>query len=124
MSPALSNIVPLSLAITLVIAQNTFPPTPLVSKHFAYPTGIVRLLCWLSHKPYAYHLSLKESTLTWVSFVEPNSVIISVTRPPKIKTRCVKPPSLMEWTVRVIKFGLGVSLSLFRLLSMGAISIE
>ncbi|KAF8808422.1 manno protein [Phlegmacium glaucopus] len=37
---ALSKIISLLLAITRVIAQSTFPATPLASKRFAYPTGI------------------------------------------------------------------------------------
>jgi hypothetical protein len=103
-SIALSNIVSLSLSIALVIAQSTFPATPLVSKHFAYPTGIVRLSCYLLCKPYICYISLRRLTLTLASFGVPNSAIMSVTRQPKIKARCVKPPSLMEWTVRVINF--------------------
>lgn len=44
MSPvALFNIISLAFAVTLATAQSTFPPTPLASKHFAYPTGIVCL---------------------------------------------------------------------------------
>lgn len=109
MSPiALSNFVSLLFSITLVIAQSatqsTFPATPLVSKHFAYPTGIVRHSCYLLYKPYACYISLRKSTLTKTSFGVPNSAIISVTRPPKIKNLSVKPPSLMDQTVSVIDF--------------------
>ena len=101
MSPiALSNIMSL---ITLVIAQSTFPPTPLASKHFAYPTGIVCLFIFFFHLPVkSYHISLTKSTLTSVSFVVPNLVIISVIRPPKTKTRCVRLPSSMKLAVRVV----------------------
>ena len=128
MSPiVISNIVSLSLSITLVIAQSTFPATPLVSKHFAYPTGIVRLSCFLLCKAYACCNSLRRLILTLASFGVPNSAIMSVTRQPKIKARCVKPPSLMEWTVRVINFIISVYspfVSPFRFLPMGSISVE
>ncbi|KAG6844648.1 hypothetical protein H0H87_005099 [Tephrocybe sp. NHM501043] len=35
-----SALLAFAVAITSVSAQSTFPPTPLASKHFAYPTGI------------------------------------------------------------------------------------
>jgi hypothetical protein len=50
MSPvALSTILALAAtSVSLVSAQgamSTFPATPLASKHYAYPTGIVSILC-------------------------------------------------------------------------------
>jgi len=41
MSPvALSSLAVLAASLSIVVAQETFPATPLASKHFAYPTGI------------------------------------------------------------------------------------
>jgi hypothetical protein len=84
-------------ATTVVSAQgtlSTFPATPLASKHFAYPSGIVRfLLRFLSYSGLANYLSiysLKKSIPTQILFAANNSVTTFVILPPKIKIQIVK----------------------------------
>jgi len=48
MSPAALSLLSLALAANVVLGQvtGTYPATPLASKHFSYPSGIVSFIPW------------------------------------------------------------------------------
>jgi len=109
MSPAalsLPTFVSLALAANVVLGQvtGTYPPVPLASKHFTYPSGIVcSFFLGASLESPTLKLNVYsriKSTQTKVLFVVPKSDTTSAILRPKTKIRSAKLQFSMAWMVR------------------------
>lgn len=132
MSRYISAALAVSASIVSVVAQDPtvsqFPATPLASKHFSYPSGIVCVSFRVLEVRLVEFFSSPIKPIPTTFCVALSSVTTCAILPPRTRTPFAKPPSLTTSMVSAVYlfvlYLFYVNLTGFRFLSLGAFQAQ